>query len=111
MSDTARYYLTGEKQGTSDIFIDNLPGYPDNIKSNSRGNFFVGMGSVRFEGSSPIGSFLDLIGPYPGLKKIIVAVSKTNKQKLVSCGSFGKVKSGVEYSNCFSVKKFKFVFG
>ncbi|XP_052778591.1 adipocyte plasma membrane-associated protein-like [Mya arenaria] len=70
-----RYYLTGEKAGTSDIFIDNLPGYPDNIKPNSRGNLYVGMGSVRFQGSSPIGSFLDIIGPYPKIKQIIAAIT------------------------------------
>lgn len=69
-----RYYLKGPKKGTSDIFVDNLPGFPDNIKLNSRGNYFVGMGSVRFVGSSPLGSFLDLIGPYPGIKKVIAAV-------------------------------------
>lgn len=70
-----RYYLKGPKAGTTDTWADNLPGFPDNIKPNSRGNFYVGMGSVRFEGSSPLGSFLDLIAPYPSIKKIIVAVS------------------------------------
>ncbi|XP_053376691.1 adipocyte plasma membrane-associated protein-like [Mercenaria mercenaria] len=70
-----RFYLKGEKAGTSDIFVDNLPGYPDNIKLNTRGNFYVGSGSVRFKGSSPIGSFLDLIGPYPSVKKVIAAVT------------------------------------
>jgi len=55
--------------------MDNLPGFPDNIKPNSRGNFYVGLGSVRFKGSSPLGSFLDLIGPYPKVKQIIAAVS------------------------------------
>ncbi|XP_052260836.1 adipocyte plasma membrane-associated protein-like isoform X2 [Dreissena polymorpha] len=69
-----RYFLSGKKKGTSDVFADNLPGFPDNIKPNSRGNYFVGMGSVRFKGSSPIGSFLDLIAPYPSLKKFIAAI-------------------------------------
>ena len=27
-----KYYLTGEKAGTSEVFIDSLPGIPDNIK-------------------------------------------------------------------------------
>ncbi|KAL3853839.1 hypothetical protein ACJMK2_017340 [Sinanodonta woodiana] len=70
-----RYFLTGEKAGTSDVLIDNLPGYPDNIKLNSRGNFYIGMGSVRFQGSSPIGPFLDLVGPYPILKRAIAKIT------------------------------------
>lgn len=36
-----RYYLKGEKKGESDTFVDGLPGYPDNIRSNGRGGFFV----------------------------------------------------------------------
>ena len=69
-----RLYIKGPLKGTDDIFIDNLPGYPDNIKKNRMGNFYVGMASVRFQGSSPIGSFLDLVGPNPGLKRFIAKV-------------------------------------
>ncbi|HJT67095.1 MAG TPA: SMP-30/gluconolactonase/LRE family protein [Pyrinomonadaceae bacterium] len=29
-----RYWLTGPKQGQADVFIDNLPGFPDGISSN-----------------------------------------------------------------------------
>ena len=69
-----RLYIKGPKLGTSDVFVDNLPGYPDNIKKNTRGNFYVGMASVRFDGASPIGSFLDIVGPYPSLKRFIAKV-------------------------------------
>ena len=57
-----------------EIFHDNLPGYPDNIKRTPRGTFYVGMSVARYEGSSPIGPFLDLVGPYPALKRIIAKV-------------------------------------
>ena len=33
-----RYHLKGPKEGTTDIFLDNLPGLPDNISPNSRGD-------------------------------------------------------------------------
>ena len=69
-----RYYLKGPKAGESDIFAVNLPGYPDNIKINSRGNFYVGMGVVRYEGISRMGPFLDLVGPYPAIKRFIAKV-------------------------------------
>lgn len=40
---TARYYLKGEKKGESDIFVAGLPGYPDNIRSNGKGGFYVAL--------------------------------------------------------------------
>ncbi|XP_063444225.1 adipocyte plasma membrane-associated protein-like [Mytilus trossulus] len=70
-----RYYLKGPKAGQSDIFAENLPGYADNIKLNSHGNFYVGLGAVRYEGISRLGPFLDLVGPYPNLKKFIAKVT------------------------------------
>jgi sugar lactone lactonase YvrE len=36
-----RYWLTGEKAGTHETFIDNLPGFPDGISSNGKGIFWV----------------------------------------------------------------------
>ena len=36
-----RYWLTGDKKDTWDVFIDNLPGFPDNISSNGKGTFSV----------------------------------------------------------------------
>jgi hypothetical protein len=33
-----RYYLRGPKAGQTDVFVDNLPGLPDNISPNARGN-------------------------------------------------------------------------
>ena len=34
----------------------------------------MGMASVRFEGASPIGSFLDIVGPHPAVKRFIAKV-------------------------------------
>lgn len=69
-----RYYLKGSKTGQLETFCDNLPGYPDNIKLTSRGTFYVGLASLRYKGSSPIGSFLDIIAPHPALKRFIAKV-------------------------------------
>jgi len=44
-----RYYLKGVKKGQSDIFIDGLPGYPDNIRSNTKGGFYVSLYKPRLE--------------------------------------------------------------
>lgn len=37
------YYLKGENKGRSGDFVDGLPGYPDNIRSNGRGGFYVAL--------------------------------------------------------------------
>lgn len=36
-----RYYLKGANEGKSDVFLDGLPGMPDNLKADGRGGFFV----------------------------------------------------------------------
>ena len=42
-----RYWLKGEKAGTQDVFIDNLPGFPDNISFNGRDRFWVAIFAPR----------------------------------------------------------------
>jgi len=42
-----RYWLKGPKAGTSDVFADNLPGFPDNIDGNRQGSFWVAIFTVR----------------------------------------------------------------
>jgi sugar lactone lactonase YvrE len=42
-----RYWLKGEKAGTHDVFIDNLPGFPDNISYNKKGVFWLAIFAPR----------------------------------------------------------------
>lgn len=42
-----KYWLKGDKAGTSEIIIDNLPGFPDNISSNGKGIYWVALFTVR----------------------------------------------------------------
>nr|CAH7738619.1 unnamed protein product [Callosobruchus chinensis] len=62
-----RYYLKGSKKGTHDIFIDGLPGMPDNLKSDGKGGFFVPL-IVAVDSNHTAPS--QLIGPYPMIRKI-----------------------------------------
>ncbi|MGA1875264.1 MAG: SMP-30/gluconolactonase/LRE family protein [bacterium] len=57
-----RYWLKGDRAGTREVFMDNLPGLPDGISSNRKGMFWVAMFTVR-------NNILDGIHPHPGLKK------------------------------------------
>ncbi|XP_053572836.1 adipocyte plasma membrane-associated protein isoform X2 [Bombina bombina] len=65
-----RYWLTGSKAGVKEIFVDNMPGYPDNIRISAMGTYRVGVSTTRFPGLFL--PFLDIIAPYPALKRFIV---------------------------------------
>ena len=56
-----RYWLKGPKAGTHDIFIDNLPGFPDNISSNGKGTFWLALFTIRNKAA-------DMLHPIPFLK-------------------------------------------
>ena len=58
-----RVWLTGERKGQSEIFIDNLPGFPDNLTSNGRDKFWLAL-------VSPRNRLLDALMPHPFLRKI-----------------------------------------
>lgn len=42
-----RYWLTGDKAGSHDVFIDNLPGLPDNLQGDRVGTFWVALPTPR----------------------------------------------------------------
>jgi len=42
-----RYWLKGEHKGTHDVFLDNLPGFPDNISFNGIDRFWVAIFAPR----------------------------------------------------------------
>jgi sugar lactone lactonase YvrE len=59
-----RYWLKGAKAGTSDVFIDNLPGYIDNITEGPKGSFWLAVVSARSDD-------LDTLVPAPFLRKLV----------------------------------------
>lgn len=42
-----KYWLKGDKAGTSEIFLDNLAGFPNNISRRDNGNFWIGFTTKR----------------------------------------------------------------
>jgi len=42
-----RYWLRGPRAGTSDIFLDNLPGFADGVASDRQGTFWVALFTIR----------------------------------------------------------------
>jgi sugar lactone lactonase YvrE len=64
-----RYWLTGSKAGSSELFIDNLPGFPDGVSSNQKGVFWVALFTVR----NPTADWLH---PRPWLKSFLSTLPK-----------------------------------
>jgi sugar lactone lactonase YvrE len=56
-----RYWLKGPRAGTHEIFIDNLPGFPDNISNNGNGTFWLALFTVR-------NTVADVLHPFPFIK-------------------------------------------
>lgn len=59
-----RYWLNGPKAGQTEVFADNLPGFPNGISIRPDGTYWLGFSTKR---NDP----LDNIHPKPGMKKLV----------------------------------------
>jgi sugar lactone lactonase YvrE len=64
-----RVWLAGPKRGQSEVFIDNLPGFPDGISSNGRDKFWLALVTPRDQA-------LDKLLPHPFLRKVVMRLPK-----------------------------------
>jgi len=64
-----RVWLNGAKQGQTEVFIDNLPGFPDGISSNGKGKFWLALVTPRDD-------VLDKLLPRPFLRKVVARLPK-----------------------------------
>lgn len=64
-----RYWLQGPKAGTSEVFIENLPGLPDNLKGDRAGTFWVALPTPRKADA-------DFILPHPWLKAVVAKLPR-----------------------------------
>jgi sugar lactone lactonase YvrE len=60
-----RVWLNGPRAGQSEIFIDNLPGFPDGISSNGRDTFWLAL-------VTPRDKILDQLMPHPFIRKAVL---------------------------------------
>ena len=68
-----RYWLTGDKAATVEVFRDNLPGFPDNM-SFSHGTLWVAF-------ASPRNPQIDAMSTKPFLKKLAIRMPEALKPK------------------------------
>lgn len=60
-----RYWLSGPMAGTHEVFVDNLPGMPDNLSFNGQERFWVAL-------YTPRNALLDATAEQPFVRKMIV---------------------------------------
>ena len=65
-----KYYINGPKKGQSEIFKDNLPGFPDGISKGSNGIYWVAIVSPRDEG-------LDQLLTQPFMRKVLLRLPES----------------------------------
>ena len=64
-----RYWLKGPRAGTHEIFMENLPGFPDNISRSSKGTFWLALYTIRNEAA-------DKMHPFPSRKSLLSKLPK-----------------------------------
>lgn len=64
-----RVWLKEPKMGQNDVFIDNLPGFPDGISSNGRDRFWVAL-------VTPRQAAFDRMLPHPFMRKMVARLPK-----------------------------------
>ncbi|KAM0021615.1 putative strictosidine synthase [Helianthus debilis subsp. tardiflorus] len=78
-----RYYLEGEKKGSTDVFVDGLPGYPDNLRYDGEGHYWL---AIAWDYS--ISTHITM--SYPFVRKIL-AFGLKHLQKMPTLMKFGGV--------------------
>ncbi|MCJ8292580.1 MAG: SMP-30/gluconolactonase/LRE family protein [Crocinitomicaceae bacterium] len=84
-----KYWLSGEKMGQSEVFIDNLPGFPNGISIRENGSYWLGYSTKRSEA-------LDKIHPKPGMKKFVYGLPEFAQPKAEPFGMIMNISSDGE---------------
>ena len=101
-----RFYVSGLMKGGADLFVENLPGFPDNIRASSSGGYWVGMSTIR---SNPGFSMLDFLSERPYLKRMIFKVTvktidfKKQNENASNYGFFDLYGSSENSSSAYSI--------
>ena len=74
-----KYWLSGEKAGQTEIFIDNLPGFPNGISIRENGSYWLGFSTKRSEK-------LDKIHSKTGMKKFVYGLPEFMQPKAEQFG-------------------------
>jgi len=65
-----RYWISGPKTGQTEVFADNLPGFPDNLAVDGKGRFWVAFPTLR-------NASIDTLHPNPWLKELVAKLPQS----------------------------------
>jgi sugar lactone lactonase YvrE len=82
-----RYWLAGPRAGTEEVFIDNLPGFPDNINLTEDGRLWVALPSPRV-------AAVDRLAPHPFLRKVVMRLPEALQPDAIRHGFALAVDAG-----------------
>ena len=91
-----RYWLKGVKAGTSEIFIENLPGFPDNVSLSEEGIFWVAL-------FNPRNNFIEMSSNKPFLRKMVLRLPESlqpqpiNHSYVIGLNEDAKVVHNLQY--------------
>jgi len=74
-----RYWIEGPKAGQAEVFVDNLPGFPDNLAVDEKGRFWVAF-------PTPRNASIDALHPNPWLKEVVAKLPKSLQPAPVEYG-------------------------
>ena len=74
-----RLWLQGPRRGEHEVFIDNLPGFPDGVSGNGRGTFWLAL-------PSPRKADVDAMQSKPWLKRLVARLPPALRPKAVPYG-------------------------
>jgi sugar lactone lactonase YvrE len=72
-----RYWLGGARAGETEVLVDNLPGFPDNINRGLDGRYWVGL-------VAPRNALLDALSDKPFLRKVVQRLPQALRPKAVA---------------------------
>ncbi|KAJ7979233.1 Strictosidine synthase [Quillaja saponaria] len=87
-----KYWLKGVKKGETEIFIENLPGAPDNINLAPDGSFWIALLQVTSDGLGFVHTskvLKHLVASSPKLIKLMIGVNR--KAMVVNVAADGKI--------------------
>jgi sugar lactone lactonase YvrE len=71
-----RHWLSGHQAGSTEVLLDNLPGFPDNLKSGIQGRFWLGL-------AAPRNALLDKLSDKPFVRKMVQRLPAIVRPKAV----------------------------
>jgi len=88
-----RHWLEGPRSGTTEVVIENLPGFPDNIENGDNGRFWIGL-------VAPRNQLLDRLSDQPFLRQVLQRLpAKLRPKPAMSSHVFAMTGDGVVLMN------------